>query len=37
VAASNFTGGIDETKSVVRGGLNLRFGGWGKALIVARY
>jgi outer membrane immunogenic protein len=33
----NFTAGIDETKSVVRGGLNLRFGGWGKAPMVARY
>jgi outer membrane immunogenic protein len=29
--------GIDETKSVLKAGLNLRFGGWGKAPVIARY
>jgi outer membrane immunogenic protein len=29
--------GIDETKSVIKAGLNLRFGGWGKAPVVAKY
>jgi len=35
--ANNFaTVGVKETKSVVRGGLNFRFGGWG-APVVAKY
>jgi outer membrane immunogenic protein len=29
--------GIDESKSVLKAGLNFRFGGWGKAPVVARY
>jgi outer membrane immunogenic protein len=28
---------IEETKSVVKAGLNFRFGGWGKAPVAARY
>jgi outer membrane immunogenic protein len=28
---------INETKSVVKAGLNYRFGGWGKAPVVVRY
>jgi outer membrane immunogenic protein len=32
-----FTYGIDETKSVLKAGLNFRLGGWGKAPIAARY
>ncbi len=32
-----FVQGIDETKSVVKAGLNLRFGGWGGAPVVGRY
>jgi outer membrane immunogenic protein len=32
-----FIEGIDETKSVLKAGLNFRFGGWGKAPLVARY
>jgi outer membrane immunogenic protein len=33
---NGFTSGIKETKSVVRGGLNFRFGGWG-APVTAKY
>ena len=32
-----FIEGIDETKSVLKAGLNFRFGGRGKAPVVARY
>lgn len=32
-----FIYGIDETKSVLKAGLNFRLGGWGKAPIAARY
>jgi outer membrane immunogenic protein len=32
-----FVYGIDETKSVLKAGLNFRLGGWGKAPIAARY
>ena len=28
---------INETKSVVKAGLNFRFGGWGKTPVSARY
>ena len=28
---------IEETKSVLKGGLNIRFGGWGKTPVAARY
>jgi outer membrane immunogenic protein len=31
------THAIRETKSVLKAGVNLRFGGWGKAPLVARY
>jgi outer membrane immunogenic protein len=34
---SSFVLGIDETKSVLKGGLNFRFGGWGAPPVVARY
>src|SRR5262245_54886902 len=37
----NFNNGgildVNETKSVVKAGLNYRFGGWGKAPVVVRY
>ena len=32
-----FIYGIDETKSVLKAGLNFRLGGWGKAPVAARY
>jgi outer membrane immunogenic protein len=35
--SSSFVVGIDETKSVLKGGLNFRFGGWGVPPVVARY
>jgi outer membrane immunogenic protein len=35
--AETYIAGIDETKSVLKAGLNFRFGGWGKTPVVARY
>jgi outer membrane immunogenic protein len=35
--SNSFVVGIDETKSVLKGGLNFRFGGWGAPPVVARY
>jgi outer membrane immunogenic protein len=37
VGTDPFVYGIDETKSVLKAGLNFRLGGWGKAPIAARY
>jgi outer membrane immunogenic protein len=35
--SDSFVVGIDETKSVLKGGLNFRFGGLWGAPVVARY